>query len=78
MHGIRRRIVRCLADPRRDTALHSWRDVLPTHYQYSFIDALSVPISYHAMAKGCAVSLIYASAFFVFAWRHFARKDILS
>lgn len=60
------------------TALHGWRAVLPTHYQYAWVDALSVPMSYHAMAKGAAVSLIYAVAFFALAWRHFLRKDILS
>jgi ABC-2 type transport system permease protein len=60
------------------TALHGWRQVLPTHYQYSWTDALSASITYHDMAKGCFVSLCYATVFFVLAWRHFLAKDILS
>lgn len=60
------------------TALHGWRSVLPTHYQFSWIDAVSVPASYTSMAKGALVSLIYATVFFVAAFRHFAKKDILS
>ncbi|MGH7490088.1 MAG: ABC transporter permease subunit [bacterium] len=60
------------------TALHGWRQVLPTHYQYAWTDALSASITYHDMAKGCFVSLCYAAVFFLLAWRHFRRKDILS
>jgi ABC-2 type transport system permease protein len=60
------------------TALHGWRSILPTHYQFSWIDALDVVPTYTAMAKGCVASLIYAGVFFIAAFRHFSRKDILS
>ncbi|HEX3813382.1 MAG TPA: ABC transporter permease subunit [Mycobacteriales bacterium] len=60
------------------TALHGWRTILPTHYQFSWTDALAVPATYTAMAKGCVASLIYSGVFFTAAFRHFSRKDILS
>jgi len=60
------------------TALHGWRSLLPTHYQFSWIDALSVPATYASMAKGALASMIYSAVFFAAAFRHFARKDILS
>lgn len=60
------------------TALHGWRSVLPTHYQFSWTDALDVPITWTAMAKGCLASVIYAGLFFLAAFRHFSRKDVLS
>lgn len=60
------------------TALGSLREVLPTHYQFAWTDALSVPIRYDAMVKGAAASLAYSVVFLFLAWRHFAAKDIVS
>jgi ABC-2 type transport system permease protein len=60
------------------TALHRWRSVLPTHYQFAWLDALSAPPTYAQMAKGCVAALVYAGIFFVAAFRHFNRKDVLS
>jgi ABC-2 type transport system permease protein len=60
------------------TALGSLREVLPTHYQYAWTDALVIPVQYDAMIKGIAGALAYSSVFTVLAWRHFAAKDILS
>jgi ABC-2 type transport system permease protein len=60
------------------TALGSLREVLPTHYQYAWTDALVIPIQYDAMIKGAAGALAYSAVFTVLAWRHFATKDILS
>ena len=60
------------------TALGSLREVLPTHYQFAWTDALSIPIQYDAMMKGCAGALAYSAVFLVLAWRHFATKDVVS
>jgi ABC-2 type transport system permease protein len=60
------------------TALGSLREVLPTHYQYAWTDALVIPVQYDAMIKGAAGALAYSAVFTVLAWRHFATKDILS
>lgn len=60
------------------TALHRWRSVLPTHYQFAWLDALAAPPTYAEMAKGCVAALVYAAIFFAAAFRHFSRKDVLS
>ncbi len=60
------------------TALGSLREVLPTHYQYAWTDALTIPVQYDAMVKGVAGALAYSAVFLVLAWRHFANKDIVS
>jgi ABC-2 type transport system permease protein len=60
------------------TALGSLREVLPTHYQFAWTDALSIPVQYDAMLKGGAAALAYSAVFLVLAWRHFATKDIVS
>lgn len=60
------------------TALGSLREVLPTHYQFAWTDALSVPVHYDAMARGAAASVAYSAVFLFLAWRHFSAKDILS
>ena len=60
------------------TALGSLREVLPTHYQFAFTDAFTVPIQYDAMAKGCVAALAYSAVFLYLAWRRFATKDIVS
>ncbi|MBI3687195.1 MAG: ABC transporter permease subunit [Actinobacteria bacterium] len=60
------------------TALGSLREVLPTHYQFAWTDALTIPVQYDAMAKGAVASVAYSAVFLVLAWRHFAGKDIVS
>jgi ABC-2 type transport system permease protein len=60
------------------TALGSLREVLPTHYQFAWTDALTIPVQYDAMLKGMAGALAYSAVFLVLAWRHFATKDIVS
>ncbi len=60
------------------TALGSWRKVLPTHYSYSWIDALGPTIAWDEMAAGALLSLAYSSVLFALAWWHFDRKDIVS
>ncbi|MER6994903.1 ABC transporter permease [Streptomyces sp. NPDC000410] len=60
------------------TALGSWRDFLPTHWQYSWADALQPQLEWGGMLKGTAVSVTYALVLFALAFRGFARKDIVS
>ncbi|MFJ3905800.1 ABC transporter permease [Streptomyces sp. NPDC090025] len=60
------------------TALGDWRAFLPTHWQYSWIDALQPQLEWSGMAKGAAISVTYAVVLFAFAFRGFARKDIVS
>ncbi|MDI2128866.1 ABC transporter permease [Yinghuangia seranimata] len=60
------------------TALGSWRDLLPTHWQFAWIDALQQDVEWDGMVKGSAVSVAYALVFIALAFRHFERKDIVS
>lgn len=60
------------------TALDPYRVVLPTHFQYSWLDALTPAISWEDMIRGCALAVIYSAVFFTLAWTRFARKDITS
>ncbi|HST50118.1 ABC transporter permease [Jatrophihabitans sp.] len=60
------------------TALDPYRVVLPTHFQYSWLDALTPTISWDDMIRGCAVAAIYSAVLFTAAWTRFARKDITS
>jgi ABC-2 type transport system permease protein len=60
------------------TALDPYRVVLPTHFQFSWLDALSPSIVWDDMIRGTALSVIYSAVFFSAAWVRFARKDITS
>lgn len=60
------------------TALGSLRSGLPTHYQYSWVDALGPSVSWDGMLRGTAWSVAYSVLLVALAVRHFARKDILS
>jgi len=60
------------------TALDPYRVVLPTHFQYSWLDALTPTINWDDMTRGCAVAAIYSAVLFTAAWTRFARKDITS
>ncbi|MFV2121043.1 ABC transporter permease [Streptomyces sp. Act-28] len=60
------------------TALGDWRDFLPAHWQYAWVDALQPQLEWSGMAKGAAVSVAYALVLFALAFRGFARKDIVS
>ena len=57
------------------TALDPYRRFLPTHFQYSWLDALGPSISWDDMLRGTGVALIYAAVFFaimiVFVHRSF-------
>jgi ABC-2 type transport system permease protein len=60
------------------TALGSWREILPSYWQFAWLDAYSAQLSWGAMIEGAAVSVSYALVLFALAFRHFRRKDIVS
>lgn len=60
------------------TALGSWREFLPAHWQFAWADALQPQLEWDGMIKGAAVSVSYAVVLFALAFRGFARKDIVS
>ncbi|GAA2228304.1 ABC transporter permease [Streptomyces amakusaensis] len=60
------------------TALGDWREVLPAHWQFAWIDALQPELEWGGMVKGAAVSVSYALILFALAFRSFSRKDIVS
>ena len=60
------------------TALGSVRQVLPTHWQFAWADALQPGTEWSGMVKGVSVSLSFAVLFVALAFRHFRYKDIVS
>ena len=60
------------------SALDPYRRYLPTHYQYSWLDALGPTVVWDDMLRGIGLSLIYAAVFLGAAWVRFQRKDITS
>ena len=60
------------------TALDPYRQYLPTHWNYSWLDALQSPISWNDMMRGTGLALAYAAVFLTVAWLRFDRKDVTS
>jgi ABC-2 type transport system permease protein len=60
------------------TALGSFRQVLPTHYSFSWLDVIGAEITWDSMFRGALWSIGYSAVFFALAWWHFERKDITS
>ncbi|MBO1753665.1 ABC transporter permease [Allobranchiibius sp. CTAmp26] len=60
------------------TALGSYRDYLPTHFQYSWLDALGPSVNWDDMIRGTGVALTFSAGFLALAWWRFERKDIVS
>ncbi len=60
------------------TALGPWRQILPTHWQFAWLDAMQPQISWGGMIEGAAVSVSYALVLFALAFRRFRVKDIVS
>ena len=52
--------------------------MLPTHWQFAWLDAMQPQISWGGMLEGAAVSVSYALILFALAFRHFRAKDIVS
>jgi ABC-2 type transport system permease protein len=60
------------------SALGDWRQILPTHFQYSWVDLLTPDITWDDMVRGTSLSVGYTAVFLVVAWSSFLRKDITS
>lgn len=60
------------------TALGSFLNFLPTHYDYAWVDSLSSPIRWDDMIRGTGSALVYAAVFLGYAWLRFSRKDVTS
>lgn len=60
------------------TALGSWRDFLPAHWQFAWADAIQPRPEWGGMIQGAAISVTYALVLFALAFRGFARKDVVS
>ncbi|MFE0471379.1 ABC transporter permease [Streptomyces sp. NPDC058947] len=60
------------------TALGDWRDFLPAHWQYAWLDAVRPQLEWSDMIQGASISVTYALVLFALAFRGFARKDVVS
>jgi ABC-type transport system involved in multi-copper enzyme maturation permease subunit len=60
------------------TALGNWRQVLPTHWQFAWLDVFQPQVSWAGMIQGAAVSVSYALVLGALAFRRFQTKDIVS
>lgn len=60
------------------TALGDWRDFVPAHWQYAWLDAVEPQLQWNDMIQGAAISITYALVLFALAFRGFARKDVVS
>src|SRR5262249_3375326 len=60
------------------TALGGWRRVLPSHWQFAWLDAMQPQVSWGGMLEGAAVWVVSAWSFFAFASRPFGVKDMVS
>lgn len=56
-------------------ALRNW---LPTHFSFSWFDALSSTINWSQMVRGASYSVILAALLFAIAFARFAKKDVTS
>jgi ABC-2 type transport system permease protein len=60
------------------SALDPYRHYLPTHWQYSWTDVLTQPVSWDDMLRGTGTALVYSAVFLAVAWLRFDRKDVTS
>jgi len=60
------------------TALDPYRQVLPSHFNYAWVDTLSSQIRWDDMIRGTGVALVYVAVFLGYAWLRFDRKDVTS
>ncbi|QKW06589.1 ABC transporter permease subunit [Streptomyces sp. NA04227] len=60
------------------TALGSWRDFLPAHWQFAWADALQTRPEWGGMTQGMVVSVTYAMVLVALAFRGFRGKDVVS
>jgi ABC-2 type transport system permease protein len=60
------------------TALGHWRDFLPAHWQFAWVDAVQPRPEWSGMIQGSSLSATYALVLFALAFRGFTRKDVVS
>ena len=60
------------------TALGPWREILPSHWQFAWLEAVAPQVTWSGMIEGASVSACYALILFALAFRRFAAKDIVS
>jgi ABC-type transport system involved in multi-copper enzyme maturation permease subunit len=60
------------------TVLGSWRQILPTHWQFAWLNVLSAQITWSQMIEGASVSVSYSVVLLALAFRRFRTKDIVS
>jgi ABC-type transport system involved in multi-copper enzyme maturation permease subunit len=60
------------------TALGNWREALPTHWQFAWLDVFQPQVTWAGMIQGSAVSVSYALILGALAFRRFRTKDIVS
>ncbi|WP_230092224.1 ABC transporter permease [Streptomyces olivaceus] len=60
------------------TALGDWRDFLPAHWQYAWLDTVRPDLDWTRLIQGTSLSVTYALVLFALAFRNFARKDVVS
>jgi ABC-2 type transport system permease protein len=60
------------------TALGNWRQALPTHWQFAWLDVFQPQVTWAGMIQGSAVSVSYALILGALAFRRFQTKDIVS
>lgn len=60
------------------TALGAWRQVLPTHFAFAWIDLIAEHVDWTDMATGALSAICYATVFALLAAHRFTRKDITS
>jgi ABC-2 type transport system permease protein len=60
------------------TALGSWRQILPTHWQFTWLNAMQPQVAWHGLIEGGSVSVAYAVVLIALAFRRFRVKDIVS
>ena len=60
------------------TALDPYRQYLPSHFLFAWMDALNPTILWDNMIRGAGLALCYAAICWGAAWWSFQRKDITS
>jgi ABC-2 type transport system permease protein len=60
------------------TALGAWRQILPSHWQFAWLDAVQAQITWGGMLEGASVCACYGIVLLALAFRRFQRKDIVS
>lgn len=60
------------------TVLGGWRDVLPTHFAFAWVDMIAEDIDWTDLVTGTLSAVCYATVFGLLALHRFQRKDITS